>query len=321
MENRMKLVLGTMTFGQQVFEDEALEMMEYFMGHGYQEVDTAYVYNEGNSEKILGQIIHKMNRKDYLLATKVNPRITGRLDYDSIMSQFETSLSRMQVSSVDLLYLHFPDADTPVEDALRACDELYRNGKIKEFGVSNFSAEMVEDICKTCGNLGFISPTVYQGVYNALSRKSEGGLFEVLRKYGLRFYAYNPLAGGVLTGKYCDFGEKPKDGRFACRPNYQNRYWKKSYFEAVEIIRNACDEAGVNMTAGALRWLAFHSCMDSSRGDGIIVGVSKLQQLKDNMAAMEEGALPESVLKAFGQAWELCKEDAPEYYRFSNINK
>ena len=316
----MKMILGTMTFGQQVFDEEALEMTKYFMKQGYKELDTAYVYNNGDSERIVGKVISKEVMKDCFIATKVNPRITGKLDYEAVMSQFEISLERMGLDAIDLLYLHFPDANTPVEESLKACEELYRKGKIKEFGISNFSAEMVQEICDKCKSLGYITPTVYQGVYNALSRKSEN-LFEVLRRNDMRFYAYNPLAGGVLTGRYSNFEEKPVDGRFAFRPNYQNRYWKKTYFEAVEIIRKACDEAGIKMAAAAIRWLAFHSKMDKSKEDGIIVGVSKLQQLKDNMSAINEGTLPKSVLEALEHSWNICKEDAPEYYRYSNLSK
>lgn len=316
MKKNMKLILGTMTFGQQVKESEAFQIAEYFKQCGYSELDTAYIYNEGNSEKIIGQIVKQVNPDDYALATKVHPRITGRLDYDSVMSQFETSIVRMKVSRVDILYLHFPDINTPVESALQACDELYKQGRIKELGLSNFSANMVRDICERCDFKGWIKPTVYQGVYNALSRKSEGKLFEILKECDMRFYGYNPLAGGLLTGKYIDFEEKPMDGRFAYRQTYQKKYWKESYFDAVKVIKKTCEESGLTMAEAAFRWLAYHSSLEAGRGDGIIVGVSKIQQLKDNIEMVKQGTLPDGVKQVFDQAWEICKDDAPEYYRY-----
>ena len=227
MNQKMKLVLGTMTFGPQVNEDGAQKMLDVFLASGHIEIDTAYVYNDGSSEEILGRILKNKARDSYRVATKVNPRVTGRLDADAINMQFTESLRRLSIESADILYLHFPDPSTPIEVTLAACAQLYRQGKFRELGLSNFPAWLVVDIWHICKNNGWPVPTVYQGVYNAFSRNVEEELFDALRRLGIRFYAYNPLAGGIMAGKYKDFNEIPSPGRFTHRPKYKDRYWKK----------------------------------------------------------------------------------------------
>ena len=133
----LNLVLGTMTFGQQVVLDESTEIVRCFVDHGYCELDTAYVYNEGECEKILGQIISKIGRKRFKIATKVNPRISGKLDGAAVRNQLNESLKRMNIGTADILYLHFPDLNTPVESALEACDQAYKSGQFVELGLSN----------------------------------------------------------------------------------------------------------------------------------------------------------------------------------------
>ncbi len=312
----VNLVLGTMTFGQQNFLDESMEMVRYFLGQGYHELDAAYVYNEGECEKILGQIISKLGREQFRIATKVNPRISGRLDGAAVRKQLPESLQRMNTETADILYLHFPDPATPVESALEACDEAYRSGQFVELGLSNFPAWMVADVYHKCKAHGWVLPTVYEGVYNALTRNAETELFDALDAFQMRFYAYNPLAGGLLTGKYRTVDDKPRDGRFALRKNYQGRYWKESFFDAVGIIGEACARHDVPMAEAALRWLAYHSKLSQSRGDSIIIGASSLAQLQQNLAALEKGALPGDVAGVFETAWSVSKADSPAYFTY-----
>ena len=110
-----------------------------------------------------------------------------------------------------------------------------------------------------------------------MSRRAEGELFPALRELGMRFYAYNPLAGGILTGKYADYADMPSDGRFTILPYYRDRYWKKSLFDAVGRLSSICRGEGIEIAAASLRWLAYHSYLDPSHGDGIIVGASSLR--------------------------------------------
>lgn len=316
MRDSVKLILGTMTFGEQVFGDDVVSMIKVFRDEGYDELDTAFVYNNGKSERFIGDALKVLFDKEIKIATKVNPRITGKLDGDAVNYQFNESSARMKVDSFDILYLHFPDFYTPVESALKACADLYEQGKIKEFGLSNFPAWLVADVYYKCKINGWMLPTVYEGLYNLLSRKAENELDKALDEYGIRFYAYNPLAGGLLTDKYSQYDQKPIEGRFTYRPNYQNRYWLNSYFEAVNIIKEECQRQKLNIVEVAYRWLAYHSMLKGKRGDGIIIGASRLSQLEQNMATIKKGPLNDDMIDVINQAWEISRKDAPEYFRF-----
>ena len=309
----MKLILGTMTFGESVFEPEVRQFIDTFLDNGGIELDTAYVYNEGLCEKLIGNALKEID-KPYAIATKVNPRITGKLDGEAAYKQLNESLERLQLSSVDTVFLHFPDPATPVESVLDAMADLHSQGKFKELGLSNFPAWMVSDVWHICDKHGWVKPTVFEGIYNPLTRKAEIELNDCLDHFGLRFYAYNPMAGGLLTGRYKGFDEEIADGRFTHRPNYQKRYWKKSYFDALQVIQKACDKHEISTIEATYRWLAYHSMLNSERGDAIIIGASKLNHLMQNMNAVEAGTLPNDILTAFEQAWQIAKPDSPEYF-------
>jgi aflatoxin B1 aldehyde reductase len=145
-----------------------------------------------------------------------------------------------------------------------------------------------------------------------LSRRAEVELFTALKAFDMRFYAYNPLAGGMLTGKHRSFNEVPTDGRFALRKTYPARYWKESFFKAVEIIRRACTD--ISMVEATFRWLAFHSSLDPERRAAIIIGASGLKQLEQNLNSFANGPLPDAIVAAFEEAWEVSSADAPEYF-------
>ena len=289
-------------------------MTESFLKTGFRELDTAYVYNGGDTEKYLGDILPALD--GYYLATKVHPRITGKLDRQTILMEFEESLRRMNRDSVDLLYFHFPDGKTPIEEALETIAELHGQGKVKELGLSNYPAWQVVDIAWKCDRAGCPRPTVYQGMYNALCRNVEPELFPAIRRLGMRFYAFNPLAGGMLTGKHHHFEDAPEPGRFARLKSYRDRYWKQSYFDAVEQIRTACETEGIPMVEAAYRWLCNHSQLDAAKGDGILLGASSLPQMEQNLSAARKGPLPQSILDAMDVAWEIAKPDSPAYFKF-----
>lgn len=316
----VKLVLGTMTFGESVFSHDVGTFVEAFLDAGYEELDTAYVYNEGSCERLLGEVLPTLKRPCGI-ATKVNPRITGRLDGDAAYMQLNESLERLGVPSVETVYLHFPDPATPVESVLEAMNNLHARGKFRELGLSNFPAWMVADVHHLCERHGWVTPTVYEGIYNPLTRRAESELNACLNHFGMRFYAYNPLAGGLLTGRYERYEDAPTDGRFTHRPNYQNRYWKRSCFDAVAVLKAAAEQRGMTVIEATYRWLAHHSMLYGERGDAIIIGASKLDHLRQNMAAMKAGPLPEDVRAAFDEAWRIAGPDSPEYFTLYRGNK
>jgi len=310
---QVDLVLGTMTFGESVFSPDVETFINTFLDAGYLELDTAYVYNDGNCERFLGEVLPELKRP-YKIATKVNPRISGRLDGEAAYKQVNESLERMRLDRVDTVFLHFPDPATPVESVLAAMADLHAQGKYSELGLSNFPAWMVADVWHLCDKNGWVKPTVFEGIYNPLTRRAETELNACLDYFGMRFYAYNPMAGGLLTGRYGSFEEAPSDGRFTHRPNYKGRYWKKSYFQAVDIIKEAADRHGITTIEATYRWLAYHSMLNGERGDAILIGASKLSHLKQNLDAIKAGPLPTDVAGAFETAWQVTKGDSPEYF-------
>ncbi|XP_037108887.1 aflatoxin B1 aldehyde reductase member 3 isoform X3 [Syngnathus acus] len=258
------------------------------------------------------------------IATKANPWDGKTLKPESVRSQLATSLKRLQTDSVDLFYLHAPDHVNPIVDTLRACDELHKEGKFKEFGLSNYASWEVAEIVCLCRQNDWIVPTVYQGMYNATTRQVETELLPCLRYFGLKFYAYNPLAGGLLTGKYHyeDQDASQPAGRFFGNnwaAVYRDRYWKQSHFQAIEVVQKALEVAygptPPTLLSAAMRWMYHHSQLKGEFGDGVIIGMSTVEQLRENLAAAEEGPLDERVVKAFGDAWNLVAHECPKYFR------
>ena len=311
----MKLILGSMTFADQVGRDTAVEMIDRFVAGGHREIDTAHVYVKGKTETLLGELLGADRRDRLYLATKVHPWNDHGLQPAQVRQQFETSLERLDRDSVDLLYLHSPDLETPIAQTLETCFELYRQGKFRDFGLSNFAAWQVAEVAEICRANGWMQPTVYQGMYNALTRDVERELFPCLHNYGIRFYAYNPLAGGLLTGKHLSIDRIPDSGRFEVRHNYQERYWKQDYFDTLQELTTACNDLGVTPVQVALRWLISHSRLDSDRGDGIILGASRIEQLNENLEACDSTSLDPSIVAILDRGWEIIRPNCFKYFR------
>ena len=311
----MKQILGTMTFGDQVDQEGAAILLQTFRGAGHDELDTAHTYCDGRTEEMLGRLLTAEDRGRLYIASKVNPWNDNGLQQAEVRRQFDESLQRLGADSIDLLYLHAPDLETPVEETLQACFELFQQGKFRHFGLSNYAAWQVAEVVELCRRHGWMQPEVYQGMYNALTRDVERELFPCLRNYGMRFYAYNPLAGGLLTGKHRSPDELPDAGRFHSKQNYRERYWKQAYFDVLRELQQACSEQGIRPVEVAMAWLTQHSLMDAGRGDGIILGVSCVDHLEQNMAACATGPLDDSILEILDRGWEIIRPDCFRYFR------
>uniref|UniRef100_V9KR16 Aflatoxin B1 aldehyde reductase member 2 n=1 Tax=Callorhinchus milii TaxID=7868 RepID=V9KR16_CALMI len=318
---RPRTVLGTMEFGRRADAAQSAAMVSAFTRAGHCELDAAFMYSGGETERILGGLGLGPAVK---IATKVNPWDGKTLKPESVRSQFKTSLERLQLPRVDVLYLHAPDHETPVEETLAACHELYQQGKFKELGLSNYASWEVAEVYSICKHNKWVLPTVYQGMYNSTTRQVEVELLPCLRHFGIRFYAYNPLAGGLLTGKYRfeDKDDKQPAGRFFGNnwaEAYRKRYWKEEHFRAIDLVQKAIDAAcspkKLSLTSAALQWMYHHSKLQGDLGDGVVIGVSGLEQLQQNLAGSEEGPLPPSVVEAFNEAWMLVAHDCPNYFR------
>lgn len=316
----MRVVLGTMTFGRRMDLEAAGRALGAFSdwGGGGGELDTAFMYGGGETERILGEILAQRGWKGITLATKAHPGAADgapSLRPEEVERQLIGSQQRLRCETVDLFYLHCPDNDTPLEATLEACARLHGAGRFRRLGLSNYAAWQVADAHHLCRRHGWPLPEVYQGMYNALTRDVEVELLPCLRHLGMGFYAYNPLAGGVLTGRYLGATEVPASGRFHEQANYAPRYWKRSYLTSMEVVQEACAAAGVSTTAAALAWMLHHGGLDPAAGDAVIIGASTLQQLAANLDACRSGPLDDSVVQALDAAWETCRPDCPPYFR------
>jgi aflatoxin B1 aldehyde reductase len=315
MALNMKLILGTMTFGDQVEQEAAKVLMQQFFDAGNNELDTAHTYCEGKTEEMLGRILPAQSADDVYIASKVNPWNDEGLQPQQVRKQFGEILQRLGRDSIDLLYLHSPDLDTPVARTLEACFELFQQGKFRHFGLSNFAAWQVAEVVEICRHNGWMQPTVYQGMYNALTRDVERELFPCLRNYGIGFYAYNPLAGGMLTGKHRSRQDIPDSGRFRPERGYLDRYWRDDYFDVLQRLGDACKESGLKPVEVAMSWLVNHSLLDAQQGDGIILGASKADHLAQNMAACTQAPLDRKILDILDQGWQVIKPNCFRYFR------
>jgi len=176
-----RIILGTMNFGEQVDEIVADHMLAMFLDRGYKEIDTAYKYNDGASEEMLGRLLTPERRGKVYLATKASPLSGGGLGPENIVKQVNTSLRRLKTDYIDLLYLHSPDPKIRIEVTLEACEKLFKDGKFRELGLSNYASWQVADIWHICRRNGWMIPSVYQGRYNAITRDVESELFPAVR--------------------------------------------------------------------------------------------------------------------------------------------
>lgn len=321
----MKVVLGSMTFSDQVEIEVADAMIKTFSEAGHSELDTAFVYNKGKTELLLGDLNKRGSLGNLAIAGKANPQAENGLTPQSVKYQINTSLERLDTESIDLFYLHAPDLTVPIIDTLEAVAQLHNEGKFARFGLSNFASWQVAEVVELCRARGWITPTVYQGMYNAFTRDVERELFPCLNNYGIAFYCYNPLAGGLLSGKHVSVDALPSDGRFANFNGYQDRYWKAEYFSVVNSISTQCRDKGIEPAAAALRWLLHHSVLATTQGHkdteetqvdhAIIIGASSLSHFEQNMAALTQGALPADLVQAFDDGWDQVRPACIKYFR------
>lgn len=311
----MKIILGTMTFSDQVNRDDSRTIIDAFIAAGNEQLDTAYVYNEGETESLLGALREGGTFSGGQIATKVNPWADGGLTPASVDHQFMTSLTRLGVEAVDLLYLHAPDLNTPITDTLAAVNTHFEAGRFKRFGLSNYAAWQVAEIVEVCRQNGWMVPEVYQGMYNALTRDVERELLPCLANYDMAFYAYNPLAGGLLTGKHQHFDDTPTEGRFAKVEMYRDRYWKPDYFKVLERFSHAARVADIEPAAAAVRWLVHHSDLAAVEHHGIILGASSMRHFEQNLAACNAGTLPDDLVQVLDEGWETVRPACIKYFR------
>lgn len=309
-------VLGTMTFGDSVDEPMAAEMVDRFLAAGGTGIDTANGYAGGRSEEILGSVLAR-RRDDVVLATKVgipNPDAEGAAPLSPVAIDrcVHASLRRLRTDHVDVLYLHQPDRSTPDEETLAAVRTLVDSGTVRTWGVSNFSAWQIAELRHVAERLGLDAPVLGQQVYSVIATRIDDEYAEYARSTGLGTVVYNPLGGGLLTGRHRP-DEQPSEGRFGSSPlagMYRSRYWNDEVFAAVELLRSIAEGAEIPMAELALRWTIGRPVVDA-----VLIGGSRLSNIEANLAALAAGALPADVQRAVDDVAASLRGPMPAYNR------
>ncbi|MBH8576685.1 aldo/keto reductase [Nostocaceae cyanobacterium CENA369] len=291
-----RLALGTMTFGLQTDEETSRRILDTATDAGINFLDTADVYplgggisTAGRTEEIIGRWL-KGKREHFILATKAVGKV-GPAPWDRgasrkhILDAIDASLRRLETDYVDLYQLHSDDASTPLDETLEALDTIVRAGKVRYIGVSNFLAYR---LARALGRADVRNLTRFVSIqprYNLLFREIERELLPLAQEEGLGVIPYNPLAGGLLTGKH-NFAQGPTAGtRFtlgAAAERYQERYWRDREFNTVEELRTVADLAGLSLTTLAVAWVLANPVITAP-----IIGASRPEQLADTLKAVE----------------------------------
>lgn len=311
--NVSRACLGTMTFGSQVEETAAQRMLDVGLERGINFVDTANIYNKGLSESMLGCLL-RGRRQDVVLASKVAMRMGDDADQAGLSRRaieraVNDSLTRLRTDYLDLYYLHQPDQQVAIEESLEAMDALVRAGKVRHIGVSNYASWQVCSMLSIAQQRGWAQPCVVQPMYNLLARRIEDEFLPMAKQCGIATVVYNPLAGGLLTGKHTN-GSPLAGTRFDGNAAYLDRYWRDANFVAVDHLARAAASAGRSLVSIALNWLLHHTPVDC-----VVLGASRVEQLEENLKALEEGPLDESTLNACQASGNILAGSYPKYNR------
>ena len=310
------LVLGTMTFGDTVDAAGAARMVDVALEAGITGIDTANGYAGGAAEKILADLLPS-RRDRVVLATKAGIPHPDAGDHSPLSAKglragVEGSLGRLGVDRIDLFYLHQPDRAAPVAETLATVAELVAEGKIGALGVSNYAAWQIAELNHAADAAGAPRPVVAQQLYNLLARRIEEEYAEFAATTGLLTMVYNPLGGGLLTGKH-SFAEAPSAGRFAdsrVAEMYRQRYWNPELFESVAALAEVAEGAGIGLTELALRWLVSKPATGS-----LLLGGSRVEHLQANLTALDAGPLPADVVAACDAVGAALRGPMPAYNR------
>jgi aryl-alcohol dehydrogenase-like predicted oxidoreductase len=282
-----ELSLGTMMFGDQTTEPEAARIIADAERRGINLIDTADVYAGGRSEEITGRLI-KDRRSAWVLATKAgNPVAPGALSAGlsrrHVMAACEASLKRLGTDVIDLYYVHVPDAHTPWESVVETYGLLIRQGKIREWGLSNVRAWMIAHVAHLCDTAGIPRPAALQPYYNLMHRQPETEVLPAARHFGLGCITYSPIARGVLSGKYA-LNVAPEAGTRAARRDQRmmETEWRPESLEIASKLKAYCDARGVSLVHWAVAWVLNNGAVTS-----VIAGPRTFEQWATYPAALD----------------------------------
>ena len=279
-----EICLGTMTFGHGADEAESERMVHFAWDAGVNFFDTANSYSNGESEILLGKAL-KGRRREAIVATKFfNPMGPGSNDSGMsrvhIMQAIDDSLKRLQMEYVDIYYIHHVDTQTPLEEMLRALDDLVRQGKVRYTACSNYQTWRLSEALWLSDSLNLTQFVCYQPLYNLVVRDIEQELVPLCKHKGLGIVVWSPLAGGFLSGKYKP-GERAQAGsRSEEGWAFPQRYFASNADETLQTLLEFSDELGHSPAQVALRWVLEQPAMTS-----VIVGARHAAHLQDNLGA------------------------------------
>jgi len=308
-----RLCFGNMTFGSQTDEASAARMIDCCFANGINFLDTANIYNKGAAEEMLGKLLLG-RRHRVVLATKVRGAMgTGPdekgLSRAAILRAVDDSLRRLQTDYIDLYYLHQPDYDVPIEETLETMRRLIEQGKVRYPAISNYASWQATHMLHLAERNQWAPARVAQQMYNLVARGLEQEFVPMASALNFSIVAYNPLAGGMLTGK--QNRQAPLPGtRFDDNKMYLDRYWHAAYFDAVEELGTIAAEAGRSLISLSLNWLLHHTTTAC-----VILGASRLEHLEANLKASTEGPLSEDTLTRCDAVWAKLRGPAPKYNR------
>jgi len=320
------LCLGTMTFGLQCDRTASFAILDRALAGGLDFLDTADVYplgggldTVGRTEEILGEWLReRRNRERIVLATKCcgpmgkGPNDIG-LSRQHIVAAVEASLRRLGTDWIDLYQSHAFDPTTPIDETLRAFDDLVRAGKVRYVGCSNYPVWRLSAALRAADRLGISGYVSVQPRYNLLYREIETELLPLCRAEGLGVLVYNPLAGGFLSGKHKPGAEPEAGGRFtlgSAAGIYRLRYWQEAQFRVVERLAKECEARGVSLTTVAVAWVLAQEGVTSA-----LIGASRPEQLDASLAAAGMKLDPELRKVCDEVWWELPRRPVIEGYR------
>ena len=314
-----KLCLGTMTFGLQSNETTSLAILDKAAQGGMTFIDTADAYPlgsppelRGRTEEIVGRWL-RGKREQFILATKCSGRM-GPFAWQQgtsrkhVLNAINASLKRLGTDYVDLYQVHHPDADTPMDETLEAFDAVLRSGKARYIGCSNYQAWRLARAIGRSETMGLHKFVSVQPRYNLLFRENERELFPLCEEEGIAVIPYNPLAGGLLTGKH-KRSATPAEGRFTfgeAAKMYTDRYWHDRELDTVDTFVKMARETGVEPATLAVAWVIANPVITAP-----IIGASKPEQLDASLAAAELKLDPALKAKLDELTHEFRMGDAP----------
>ena len=298
-----RFCLGTMTFGDQADEQESIRIVHHALDQGVNFFDTADCYTRGQSEIFLGKALEG-KREDAVIATKVTnargfkPNQSGQ-GRKHIISGVEESLRALKTDYIDLLYLHHPSGDAPTEEVIETMTNLVRSGKIRYYGVSNYSTWQFCSMVHKAREMHAVAPVVTESVYNLLTRGIEDEMAPFLLEYKLGLTCFNPIAAGLLTGKH-KRGQLAENSRLKDNYGYNLRYINDTNMNAVEQLTAIAEDCGMSLLEFSLQWLLNREVVDS-----VIVGASKFEHVVQNVAlASARKPIPQEAMEKCDAVWD-----------------